>query len=238
MSLLRGWRINPWVGLLAVCGILLFTRLSWWQWDRGEQKAAIEASRLNASLEPPTEVRTLDPENLPWGARLTLEGQWEPERSLILDNQTADGRPGGHVWTVFRLSSGQSLLVDRGWAALPGDRSLPVVVQPPASAEVRGILRDLPRPGLAGPAQCPQAEMPRLNYPTIADLRCVLGEAILPALLLLDPDVPGAYRRQWQHFEIPPERHYGYAFQWAALALTILVLLLRFGRGSSSGDHQ
>lgn len=222
--------LRPGMTLLALAGILLCSRLSYWQWDRYQQKAAIESERQSAGESAPLSVDRLDPLRLPMGERIQLQGRWEVERSLLLDNQTSQGRPGGHVWTVVRLPSGQRLLVDRGWTLLPADRSQEFLPEPPQSTEIRGILRDLPRAGIAAPPQCPQTVMPRLNFPTAEDLNCTLQVSVLPALLLLDADLPGAYKRAWQRFEIPPERHQGYAVQWAALALTILILLLRYGR--------
>lgn len=226
---LKNWRPHPAVVLLALAGMGVCTMLSAWQYQRGQAKAAIEDARVAAGAQPARAVAALGTA-LPLGERLRLQGRWEP-RTLLLDNQTAQGRPGAHVWTLFRLESGQALLVDRGWTPLPGDRQAPVRLEPTRAAAPVGLLRDLPTAALAPPPQCPQAPLPRLNYPSIDDLRCTLGEAtLLPALLLLDAQAPGAYRRAWQRFEIPPSRHYGYAVQWAALALTIAFLFLRFNR--------
>lgn len=230
MRLLKNWRPRPVIVLLALVGIAVCTRLSLWQLDRGGEKADIERARLDAGLTAARMIENFDPSALPLGARVSLRGEWQADASVLLDNQTRQGRPGVHVWTPFQLLSGQVLMVDRGWTALSLDRSSEFTPAAIVSSQPSGILRDLPRAGIHTENICQKSPLPRLNYPTQAELECVYGAALLPALLLLDAEVPGAYVREWQRFEIPPARHYGYAFQWAALALTILILFLKFNR--------
>ena len=43
-------------------------------------------------------------------------------------------------------------------------------------------------------------------------------------LVLLDPGEPDGYVRNWSAPGFPPMRHIGYAVQWFALALTLLVI--------------
>lgn len=237
MSILSKWRPRPVVIIVALAGIAVCTRLSLWQWDRGNAKAEIERSRLEAGIGQAAPVGKLDSSALPMGQRLLLQGRWSPDKTLLLDNQTRQGLPGVHVWTLFKLESGQRLLVNRGWTALSLDREVLFVPEAPVHGQVSGLLRDLPRAGLKTENNCAAGTLARMNYPTQAEVECVLGEPVLPALLLLDADAPGAYIREWQRFEIPPARHYGYAFQWAAMALTILFLFLRFNRAPDKDDH-
>lgn len=225
------WRPHPLVAVISLLGIVLCGWLSLWQYQRGQDKAAIENERAQAALEAP-QTTTKRPTLLPFGQRLVLDGTWG-KRHILLDNQTQDGRPGVHVLTPFRLRDGSWLLVNRGWLAAPLDRSQLPQIGPAQVAAPRGVLRDLPRAGLVTTQECSQAALPRLNYPDLALLECTLGLDLWPALLLLDADLPGAYSRRWARFEIPPQRHYGYSVQWAALALTLLFIFLRFNRRSS-----
>lgn len=229
-AVLKKWRPRVLMALLALAGVGLCARLSFWQYERGQEKAAIEASRLQAGLQVPVPRADLDPASLPTDTRVQPLGQWEHEHTLLLDNQTKDGRIGVHVWTLFRLQSGKALMVDRGWTPAPLDRTQPIDLQPPPHAEPRGILRTLPEAGIVTANRCAPSALPRLNYPTHADLRCLYGDTVLPALLLLDPDLPGHYLRQWQRFEMRPEKHYAYSFQWAALAVAIAVVYLTLNR--------
>lgn len=54
-----------------------------------------------------------------------------------------------------------------------------------------------------------------------------LGKPLLPFVLRLAPDVDAGYAREWElRTGLTPERHVGYAVQWFALALALLVLSL------------
>jgi surfeit locus 1 family protein len=68
----------------------------------------------------------------------------------------------------------------------------------------------------------------------------VAGVAPLPAVLLLDPDQPDGFVRDWPRPTggLAPALHLGYALQWFAFALIALVLWLRhaFHRTARSGN--
>ncbi len=216
---------------LLLCGLLLFGTLGRWQVQRGQAKAEIISQRAAALQQP---ARTLGAGLAPGaadeGAHLRVPGGCLVDRQLLLDNQIADGRVGYRVWTPLDRGADQPLvLVDRGWVAgSPHRERLPELDErnmPPAAV---GIWRSLPQPGLRldSPA-CDSREWPRrVNYPDQIELECILGRPLAPGLLLLDSDVGGGFRRAWTELGIPPERHYGYALQWFALAAAALGLFL------------
>ena len=94
--------------------------------------------------------------------------------------------------------------------------------------------RALPQPGLRleGTVNCPEPKaFPALVlYPTGEDLECLLARPVIGGLLLLDPDAPGGFVREWTDFGFPPTRHYGYAAQWFALALAAVAIFVGVNR--------
>jgi surfeit locus 1 family protein len=67
-----------------------------------------------------------------------------------------------------------------------------------------------------------------------------LGYPLLPVVLLLDPDQPHGFVRDWRPVVFGPERHVGYAFQWFSLATALVIIYLilnirRVTRRNSSG---
>ena len=62
-----------------------------------------------------------------------------------------------------------------------------------------------------------------IDYERLSD---ALGYQLLPAVILLDPQQPHGYLRDWRpgFGGFGPERHLGYAVQWFALALTLIVI--------------
>jgi surfeit locus 1 family protein len=89
---------------------------------------------------------------------------------------------------------------------------------------VSGRLDNLPVPGVrigeagvAGDQRWPRV----LLFPTVTDIERALGGRVAPRIVLLDADLPDGYEREWRPaIGFGPERHFGYALQWFALAVT------------------
>jgi len=63
-----------------------------------------------------------------------------------------------------------------------------------------------------------------LNFPVAADLAAALDEPVEGRILLLDAEAPDGFERVWRpSIGAPAERHLGYAIQWFALGLVLLV---------------
>ncbi len=62
-------------------------------------------------------------------------------------------------------------------------------------------------------------------YPTLDDLSAELDQDVLPFILLLHPETDDGFVRRWQPTGSGPSMHYGYAFQWFAMAAAVLVIL-------------
>jgi cytochrome oxidase assembly protein ShyY1 len=159
-----------------------------------------------------------------------LRGTFDTTRQLLLDGQVSRGQPGLHVWSMLRLENSKKLvLVDRGWIPLGRDRNrLAHIDTPEGALELVGTWQRLPRPGLRLAANdCNRSQWPRVvQYPAIDELRCLLGPELADGVLWLDAAEAHGYRREWLHGGIPPERHYGYALQWFALAVAVAIVFL------------
>jgi len=62
----------------------------------------------------------------------------------------------------------------------------------------------------------------------LSDLQSQLGIELLPFVVRIDANGAGAYRAEWQVFNIGfgPERHIAYAVTWFAMAITVVVMWL------------
>ena len=230
--LMRRWRFHPplWAVLAMMPALALLLSLGIWQLHRGQQKAELLTQYAEVALQPavvldPKVAASVQP------LRVRVSGRYEARHQLLLDNQSSRQRPGYQVWTPLRLEDGALVLVNRGWIPL-ADRAHPAT--PPApegEVAVEGYWRALTQAGLRTDAgACSKAaSFPQIvNYPRSADVACLLGENVADGELLLAPEAPGGFVREW-HFDngFPPERHYGYAAQWFALAATLLFLFIK-----------
>lgn len=231
------WQFRPpwWAILGTVIGCVITIRLGLWQWHRGLAREALDAQYLSAEATAPIGLEVDSP--VPEGADATLataRGRYDGARQLLLDNQVSDRTPGYHVLTPIRLASGGIALINRGWVAQNPDRrvfpSLPV---PDGDVEISGLWRSLPQPALRleiDNCAVADAPWPRIvGYPTAADLRCLYGPDTASGMLLLDPQMPDGFLRDWTQADrrFPPQRHYGYAAQWFAFAATLLAIFLK-----------
>ncbi len=222
------WR--PTLITLVVFGILL--SLGFWQLDRAAQKRALlteyQAGSHHALLRLDANLRSVQGlEYQPAGA----SGRYDGAHQFLLDNRTHDGQVGYEVLTPLKLAGAAvGVLVNRGWIPLGGSRDrLPEVTVDGAPREVRGRIRGVSTKGFRLGEETPRRGWPyRVLRVDLAHLSAQLGYRLLPMVLLLDPDQPDGYVRQWHPLRqtFGPERNVGYAVQWFALAATLVVIYL------------
>lgn len=218
-------RLLPW--LAAAITLALFSGLGAWQLQRAGEKsellAALEAGQGQAldALPAASALR-----NHAY-ARLSVRGRFLGERQFLLDNRIHEGRPGFDVLTPLVLADGRTVLVDRGWVPWTAQRepARPVALEPVSRVRVTGRLW-LPEPGIGiGPAIAPGGDWPRrvtrVEYPALA---AALGRDLVPAVVRASGEAPWLYRPRDLRPAFGPMRHYGYAFQWFALALTVIAV--------------
>jgi surfeit locus 1 family protein len=221
----RAWAVAATLVVVAAC-----VALGGWQLRRGEEKQALVAafaSGTAASVDLQDAVRV---DGLPRYQHVRATGTYDTTRQVLIDNMPSQaGKPGYRVLTPFRRDGSDTLLlVDRGWVPLGTSRSvLPAVSVSPGHRTVSGRLDTLPEPGVRVGEAGVQGDRgwPRvLNFPRQQDVEQVLGERVEARIMLLDPAAPDGFERVWRPaMRFGPERHLGYAIQWFALALTVLV---------------
>lgn len=205
----------------------LLVALGAWQLDRAADKRALfedfAAGGETVALLP--DSRGL--EILRRYAPVEASGHYLAERQFLLDNMVEDSRAGYRVLTPLLLSPGHAVLVDRGW--IPRDfaaAELPALEVSSAERTVTGKLDRMPRPGIALEAEMPAGWPKVVQFPSLEELAGALGLELVPGLLLLDAAQPDGFRRDWRPSDFGPERHLGYAVQWFALAVTLVILYL------------
>jgi len=218
-----------WSILLTVAGVALFVSLGSWQLQRADYKAGLERNferRLAEDYRPLDS--TLNFDDIQY-RKLRLKGHYDLERQFLLDNQVHEGRAGYHVLTPFRLvDSDYVLLVDRGWAPWGERRTpLPSIRPPPETGTVAGIAFVPGEPALKLGDAPLEGDWPRLiTYVDLAELRQAYAADLLPIVLWMAPEIPGAYLRDWDPIWLPPEKSRAYALQWFSFAAISLILFV------------
>ncbi|MGB5580494.1 MAG: SURF1 family protein [Woeseia sp.] len=231
--------VTNWLPPLAGIGLIaLFVSLANWQLDRAAEKVALALLFTDsAESQPLAEIA-----NPALFQPVEVTGHFLPERQVLIDNIINNGVVGYNVITAFAAEpDGRVLLVNRGWVSKEayGD-ALPVIAVDDGRRRFVARVGRLPRVALrSGPAFAGAEEWPRIAvYPRLEDVAAATGYAIEPPVLLLSPEAPDGFLRDWQPEQKGPMMHYGYAFQWSALALTVLIILVWQLRKQKRNEQQ
>lgn len=212
--------------LAAVLLIALFIWLGFWQLDRAEYKQQLWAQFGRADSGEVTQVDSIDDlVKLDRYQPVRVTGQYVHSHQIFLDNRTYQGRPGVHVFTPMRLEDGL-VLVNRGWLPLVhGRQNLPEAPVPKGTVTVAGLVSPPPPTGLVlGEVQLPETWPWLTPYLMLDRAQQALHYSLASQVLLLSPDAPGGFLRQWEPDTMPAARHIGYAVQWFALATAVWVV--------------
>ena len=152
---------------------------------------------------------------------LTLRGEFDHSKAVLLDNQLYQGRPGYHVLYPFEVDEGW-VLVNLGWIAAPAYREqIPVLPEHHGEVLVSGYHcapLGVARVGTRGDGAGVPAQGTEYQHADLAEHM----ELTLPSWVLqIDPDSPLALNQTWIPVVMGPQKHYAYALQWFLMALAV-----------------
>jgi surfeit locus 1 family protein len=219
---------RPFTTLLTIVLIAMLISLGRWQLRRADEKRVLFDSF--AAGTDATRLIDLGTPRLPRYQHIEASGHYDQARQILIDNMVNADRAGYFVITPFALTGGGWVLVNRGWVPLGASRAVrPTIPVTSDTRRLHGRADNLPSPGIQlgtkGKLASPYPVV--AAFPTHAELAQLLGESSWTKatdLVLLDSVEPDGYVRSWAPPGFPPMRHIGYAVQWFALALTLLVI--------------
>lgn len=226
-------RESAWRRWAPTVAVMLLTPIcvaaGFWQLDRAGQKQALQDEYDRRSRVPALAV-----ESTPQNAddlrfrRVQVQGRYEPDRQLLLENRMHRGRPGYHVITPVRIGgSDMRVLVNRGWVPLGRSRDEPPAIETPTGFVTVTGVATVPSTGgfRLEPREQPAGWQRQWPYFDIPRYRAAVNFPVQPVVILMDPQVEaGGFVREWARLEAGIAVHHGYAFQWFMLALTLLAL--------------
>jgi surfeit locus 1 family protein len=218
----------------ALVGVALTARLGVWQLSRAAEKEALQALLQARGAEPPLAqaelARSAEHAAAQHQRRIRLQGRWIGGRTVFLDNRPMDGRAGFYVVTPLALDNGDAVLVQRGWVPRDAaDRTrVPDVASPEGVVSVEGRIAPPPSRLYELGAEGSGAIRQNLDLDVFAR---ETGLRLRP-LSVQQSDTAGAgadgLLRHWPAPALDVHKHYGYAFQWFALATLITGLYVWF----------
>ena len=222
------------VTMATVLGVALTVCLGVWQLSRGHEKEALHAAILARQAQPALDTAAVLKDRsvftqLHQGVR--LDGRWLSQHTVYLENRLMQGRSGFIVLTPLQLDGGTTVLVQRGWIPRhQQDRTLLAPVDTPQGiVQVTGRIASGPSEvmGLGGTSSKTTAQTagqsPIRQNLKLAEFSNEIGISLVGTVLQTDADADGL-QRNWPQITAGVEKHWGYAFQWFALAAVQLLL--------------
>ncbi len=220
--------------LPLVVGALLvvqFAGLGVWQINRGLEKRAtseaFDAQSDFADWSNGMELRSYQ--------KVRVAGRYDSEHQFLLDNIIINSRYGYYVLTPLITGDDEPLLlVNRGWLEKAAEEYQPDInfdaqriALDTVDVDARGRAGSLPKAAyrMGDPIDAASTWPHHAVYPALAELSAAIERDVQPFVLLLDPEDKHGYLRNWEPAEMGPAQHFGYAFQWFAMAAALGALI-------------
>jgi surfeit locus 1 family protein len=227
---IQNWKLS----LLAILFIGIFCSLGLWQVSRATEKKILLKSFAERTEHAPFNAAMIS-QSRDWRFyRAQLSGSFDNEHTVLLDNKTYEGKVGYEVYTPFKaIGLDYPILIDRGFIPIGNNRKdLPLIRAITGKKTITGML-NLP-PAYVSFGKITDAQIKtwplRVEYINLNELSAIFNEAIYPYVMNLAPTDPASYEVKWQIVIMGPEKHMGYALQWFAFALTLLILFVTLNR--------
>ena len=120
-------------------------------------------------------------------------------------------------------------MINYGWIAAGSDRTLlPEVDLPNGTVTLEGINKGVPSTGITLEETAVESIQNNIRAQSIniGKLSNLLNEKLAPFIVRLEKESPFGLTRQWALPGSDEAMHLGYAFQWFALAATLLVIFI------------
>lgn len=231
-------RLLPTLALLILLPLLI--NLGLWQYGKAEKKQILQETLDTHSRAPvmPLTTTPVDAEMLRFH-RVTLRGEYEPARQILIDNRIYHERAGYHVVTPFRLAGsegqGMRVLINRGWIPAPADhRNIPMVTTPTGQIELTGLAivpgKKFFTLSAATPISVNAEWQPVWENLDLQRFRESVVYPVQPVVILLAADTvndpPGDFVREWPQPDDDSAKNLGFAYQWFGFAGTLVIIYL------------
>lgn len=212
--------------LLVLFLLPLLSKLGLWQLDRADEKRQLLAVYQQQENIPARPLSSIIGGTLSPYQKVIVKGVFDKEKYWLLDNKNREGQVGYEVLMPL-ITDSQTLLVNRGWVkALPLREQLPTFTTPEVPVSIEGYVAKPSKNPLInhGKSDLSLLWPKRVLSLDLAQAETALGKPLLPWVVRINDESPGAFVTQWPVISTKPEKHRGYALQWFSMALVLLVL--------------
>lgn len=223
------FQISILLTLLVIGGITLLCSLGFWQLSRAEQKETLLQDFAYGEAQSALSTNELLAQPSPTSLRyysVKLQGYFDNDKSILLDNKINNGQVGYHVITPLVMNDKTVILINRGWIPIGHTRAILPTIHPiMGDVTIEGYLDFAYRnPFIKQALETHSIEWPlRMQGLDLNLLQQLIGKNVYTMLVILHKDSPYAFiPPQKPGTWMTPSKHRGYAVQWFSLAATLL----------------
>ncbi|HEY6282240.1 MAG TPA: SURF1 family protein [Burkholderiales bacterium] len=225
----HGFEFKPrlWSSVAAGVVLLLTLGLGNWQLNRAHEKLEREGRLEELAKQPPVSLPAtlVNPDEYQF-RHVEVQGRFAESYTIYLDNRIYNGIAGYHVIVPLQIDDSRTyVLVNRGWVARARERlDLPKIPVPQGQMKISGI------------AVIPSKKIFELSTQTVEGkiwqnlvlerYRKAVPFKIQPIVIEQQNDTADGLVRDWERPDLGVNMHRGYAFQWFALAVAVVILYL------------
>ena len=138
-------------------------------------------------------------------------------------------RVGYDVYTPLKLSDGSAILVNRGFLPLGRTRQdLPKFETLDSRINLTGLLNNPPSKTIVLAENVNEVSTwpVVLQYVDLNEIETVLGYSVFNMVLWLDKEEDDGFRRKLPELNLDSDKNKGYAFQWYAMTVVLLLIYI------------
>lgn len=226
------FRPTIFASVITAVAIGVFLNLAAWQWDRAKYKEAQIGKMLEQNEQAPLMIE--DVSTIDWPEQryrmVQLEGEFDYDKEILLDNVVVKGKPGYAVLTPLQLKNDETrIIINRGWLPVGADRKvLPEIKQLSGKLQMQGQI-DAPagRPFILGDHTPDEEGNKRWAFWDMAYAKQQLPYPIADFIILQLNDTADGLRRNKAPIKNKAGMHYGYTLQWGLFALIAFVSYIK-----------
>lgn len=225
----HGFEFKPGLWSSVVAGIVLLLAL-WlgnWQLNRAHEKLELGVRLEELAKQPPVSVPAtlVNPDEYRFRP-VEVQGRFAEPFTIYLDNRIYRGVAGYQIIAPLQIGDSRTyILVNRGWVARGTERmDLPNIPAPQGQVKISGI------------AVIPSKQIFELSTQTVEGkiwqnlvlerYRKAVPFEIQPIVIEQQNDTADGLVRDWERPDVGVNMHRGYALQWFALAVAVVILYL------------
>ena len=216
-------------GLASTCIFLILfpmmTGLGYWQYQRSvEKQQMLSDIDALANLAPIFVQKRTQLENAKLYQSVYLEAKLLVDKLIYVENRPQNGQGAADVYLPAVFDDQVIILINLGWVFLPDRNKLPEI-KIPQDIRLDVILDDFPQAGWKlGELVIPDKWPALLARVEQDKLKQWFGMRVFGKIGRLKIPIDKKLHTDWNPSVMPPSKHQGYAFQWFAMAIALMVL--------------